>query len=406
MFKSTLIRLLPLLAVFFIISCNKDNGTNPVTNSQILEQGFNNQYIVVFADSKINEISGSAGIAAKVQSVLADHQIPTSDLLFVYDAAIHGFAVKVSHDKALDLAKDPRVSYVEADKEIRLEEPIVTYYNYKDYQIQAQGQNWGVNSVGANINTDCSGSSYHTAWIIDTGIDPNWATSRVPELNIQTSLCRNYTTKTLSAWADGNGHGTHVSGIIGAKNNSIGVVGVAPGAKLVAVRVLNSNGSGTYAQVIAGINYVATAAATGDVANMSLGGGASTTLDNAVIAASTYGGKVITFCLAAGNNGADASNYSPARANGDYIKTIAAFSSSGQFASWSNYGQPPVDLAAPGVGILSLVLYKSRTNTATWDGTSMATPFATGIFVANQGTINTSGTVSRSGTDTYDKVHF
>jgi subtilisin family serine protease len=406
MYRSALIKIMPFLAVLILISCNKDNGTNPITNSQILKQGFNNQYIVVFAESKINEIAGSAGIAAKVQSVLADHQIPTSDLLFVYEAAIHGFAVRVSHNKALELTKDSRVSYVEADKEIKLENPITTSYNYKENQIQTQGQNWGVNSVGANINTDCSGSNYHTAWIIDTGIDPNWATSRVPELNIQTSLCRNYTTSNTSSWADGNGHGTHVSGIIGAKNNSIGVVGVAPGAKLVAVRVLNSNGSGTYAQVIAGINYVATAAASGDVANMSLGGGASTTLDDAVINASTYNNKTITFCLAAGNDGASATNTSPARANGTYIKTIAAFNSSGQWASFSNYGQPPVDLAAPGVSVLSLVLYRSRTNTASWSGTSMATPFATGIFVANQGTINTSGTVTRSGTDTYNKVHF
>jgi len=405
MYRSALIKIMPFLAVLILISCNKDNGTNPITNSQTLEQGFNSQYIVVFSESKMSEIAGSSGIAAKVQSVLADHQIPTSDLLFVYDAAIHGFAVKVSHDKALELTKDSRVSYVEADKEIKLENPITTSYNYKENQIQTQGQNWGVNSVGANINTDCSGSGYHTAWIIDTGIDPNWATSRVPELNIQTSLCRNYTTSNTSSWADGNGHGTHVSGIIGAKNNSIGVVGVAPGAKLVAVRVLNSNGSGTYAQVIAGINYVASAAATGDVANMSLGGGASTTLDDAVINASTYNNKTITFCLAAGNDGASATNTSPARANGTYIKTIAAFNSSGNWASWSNYGQPPVDYAAPGVGILSLVLYRSRTNTASWDGTSMATPFATGIFVAT-GAIGTSGTVTRSGTDTYEKVHF
>ena len=403
--KYKLIGLMSIFAVLILVSCSKDNTTNPISNNQTLEQGYNSQYIVVLSNDKATSIAGSDAINARVLSILTDHQISTNDLLFVYDAALHGFAARMSHDKAIELTKDPRIAYVEADKEIKLNEPIESYNDFKTNKIQTQGQNWGVNAVGADITVDCSGSTYPTAWIIDTGIDPNWASSSVSELNIITSLSRNFTSKNRNSWADGNGHGTHVSGIIGAKNNNIGTVGVAPGAKLVAVRVLNNQGSGTTSGVIAGINHVASNATTGDVANMSLGGGYSQSLNNAVVNATTYNGKAITFCLAAGNDGANAGSYSPASANGTYIYTIAAHSSSNTFASWSNYGQPPVDYSAPGVGILSLVLYNSRTNTASWSGTSMATPFATGIFVANDGTINYSGTVARTSTDVYNKVH-
>ena len=108
---------------------------------------------------------------------------------------------------------------------------------------------------------------------------------------------------------DGHGHGTHVAGTVGAIDNTIDVVGVAAGANLVAVRVLDNAGSGAYSWVIAGVDYVAATADPGDVPNMSLGGFPSDALDLAVLNAAGTG---INFSLAAGNSDADAEDYSPA----------------------------------------------------------------------------------------------
>jgi subtilisin family serine protease len=166
-----------------------------------------------------------------------------------------------------------------------------------------------------------------------------------------------------------------VAGIIGAKNNSIGVIGVSPGATLVAVRVLNNAGSGTTSGVIAGVDYVAGAGQSGDVANMSLGGGPSQALDDAVVAAAATGVK---FTLAAGNESDDANNHSPARANGPNVYTVSAFSQGDLWACFSNFGNPPVVYGEPGVSIKST--YKGG-GYATLSGTSMAAPHLAGILL-------------------------
>jgi len=392
-----------LVSIIVLTGCSKQDTTQqpvtPSTQEQI--QYVDNQYIVTLSDAASAGVQSVSGVRSIISGLFQSYGISESNLIFVYEAAIKGFCAKLTPAEIGMISKDSRVSSVEQDRIIRLEEPIVTYYNGKESQIQTQGQNWGVNYVGANITADFSNST-RKAWIIDTGIDDSWRTA--DELNIQTSQCTTFVS--TETWPDQNGHGTHVSGIIGAKNNSIGAVGVAPGAKLVAVKVLDYTGSGTYSGVIAGVNYVAVNASDGDVANMSLGGGASSTMDNAVVNASTYGGKHIRFCLAAGNNSRSAKNYSPARANGTYIFTISAFDVNGRFASFSNYGNPPIDFSGPGVSITSTVLYASSPNTASWSGTSMATPFATGVYYAT-GTINWSGYVTNDRDRKPDKkVHF
>ena len=184
---------------------------------------------------------------------------------------------------------------------------------------------------------------------------------------------------------DQNGHGTHVAGTVGAKNNTTGVVGVASDALVVAVRVLNRNGSGTTSGVIAGVDYVAANAAAGDAANMSLGGGASTALDNAVLAASSS----CPFAVAAGNDSANANNYSPARVNGPNVYTVSSMTSSNTWSSFSNYGNPPVDYCAPGSSIYST--YKGGGYT-TLSGTSMASPHVCGILLI--GGITSDGNVA------------
>ncbi|HWS00124.1 MAG TPA: S8 family serine peptidase, partial [Prolixibacteraceae bacterium] len=184
---------------------------------------------------------------------------------------------------------------------------------------------------------------------------------------------------------DDNGHGTHVAGIIAAKNDEFGVVGVAPGAKVIPVKVLNRSGSGSYSGIIAGVDWVAAHGGVGDVANMSLGGPAYPDLDDAVETAAAGG---IKFALAAGNESTNALTRSPARANGANVYTVSAMDKNNNWAYFSNYGNPPVDYCAPGVSIYST--YKGG-KYATMSGTSMAAPHVAGLLLL--GNIATDGNV-------------
>ncbi len=141
------------------------------------------------------------------------------------------------------------------------------------------------------------------------------------------------------------------------------------------MRVLDRRGSGTNSGVIAGVDYVADVGAAGDVANMSLGGGVSALLDEAVVLASSTG---IRFVLAAGNESDSANNHSPARANGEFVFTVSSFAKGDLWSSFSNFGNPPVDFAEPGSSIYST--YKDG-GYATLSGTSMAAPHLAGILM-------------------------
>jgi subtilisin family serine protease len=208
-----------------------------------------------------------------------------------------------------------------------------------------------------------------TVAVIDTGIDYTH-----PDLNVNTTLSKTFVARTKSA-TDDNGHGSHVAGTIAAIDNTIGVVGVAAGAEVVAVKVLDKRGSGDYSVVIAGVDYVAATAASGDVVNMSLGGPVSDALDAAVLAAANKG---IKFALAAGNESQNANNSSPARVNHSNVYTISAMDASDVWAYFSNYANPPVDYCAPGVNINST--WKSG-GYSTISGTSMASPHAAGVLM-------------------------
>jgi hypothetical protein len=232
-----------------------------------------------------------------------------------------------------------------------------------DNQLTMQCTPWGI----ARVNGGASGVGKR-AWVIDSGVD-----TLHPDLNVNTSLSATFATGTTNP-QDESGHGTHVSGTIAALDNGFGVLGVASGAEVVAVRVFDATGGGPYADVIAGVNYVAANASIGDVANMSLGGPASTALDDAVIAASAN----CKFALAAGNDSQDANSVSPARANGPNVYTVSAMGINDNFASFSNYGNPPVDYCQPGVNVLSCSLNGSY---AYNNGTSMAAPHLAGLLL-------------------------
>jgi subtilisin family serine protease len=274
----------------------------------------------------------------------------------VYEDALQGFSADISDERVKELLNDPRIDYIEPDQAVHT---------------CTQTLDWGVSAIGGDSSSTISGNGQDAVsgvriYIIDTGIQTNH-----PDLNVVGGI--NYTQGSSNAYSDGNGHGTHCAGIAAARDNSSYTVGVAPGAPLYAVRVLNSNGSGTISDVIAGVNWVRQQKLNNSsipmVANMSLGGGASSSLDLAVNNCISAG---VVFCVAAGNDGALASNTSPARVAAAI--TVGAFGSNNVLASWSNYGSV-VDILAPGVNILST--YRNST-TATLSGTSMATPHVTG----------------------------
>ncbi|MEO1920498.1 MAG: S8 family serine peptidase [Sphingomonadaceae bacterium] len=331
-------------------------------------QAIPNSYICSFDKAQVNkgQVRAEAVRSANAQG---------GQVKFVYEHSIRGFAVNISAQGAARLQAMGKIKNCEQDQVAK----IVLQGKGKPGgggggSDPAQTTPWGIARVGGP-----GGTSSATAWIIDSGIDLDH-----PDLNVDVSRSVNYT-RDKSA-DDLNGHGTHVAGTVAAIDNGIGVVGVAPGTTVVAVKVLDRRGSGSYSGVIAGIDYVAANGSNGDVANMSLGGGYSAELNAAVEAAAATGVK---FVLAAGNESTDAATKSPASANGPNVYTISSFAQGDNWSSFSNYGNPPVDFAEPGSAILST--YKDG-GYATLSGTSMASPHAAGILLL--GGIRADGTVS------------
>jgi hypothetical protein len=302
-------------------------------------------------------------------------------ILFTYQWAVRGFAVRLpaSSSRASVTARlKAHNANIRACEHDGITRAAVMLAGRPGGGGSTQTTPWGVTRVGGP--GDASRSTKR-AWIIDSGIDLTHkdlnvdAADGISFLSTDTSLNDTY------------GHGTHVAGIIGAKNNSIGVVGVAAGVRVVPIRVLNGTGTGPDSGVIAAINYVYQHASPGDVANLSLIADAvSDTMDQAVI---NLGLKGVFVTIAAGNNSADAGNYSPGRANGANVFTVSAFASGDSWASFSNYGSV-VDWGEPGVSILST--YK-RGGYTTLSGTLMAAPHLAGILLL-QSAAKSDGTVS------------
>lgn len=362
-----------IFALVVFQSCNEHISEETVSDDLSLKSANSGakSYIVVLNDSELNdELSKLKGYEKKQEAVqsasekILKRALITGGLVeHVYGTALHGFSVMIPPGQLKKLQDDPSVESVEEDKVITLIEP----KGKPGGGVTSQGEEvpWGIARVGGGT-ANYSGSG--RAWIIDTGIDLD-----NPDLNVSKDLGVSFVRRVTSP-DDDNGHGSHVSGTIAAKIDGNGVVGVAPGAMVIPVKVLDHRGSGWTSWVIAGVDYVAENASGNDAANMSLGGGVSTSLDNAVLAASS----VCRFALAAGNEKDNANNHSPARVNGSNIYTVSAMGSNDNWASFSNYGNPPVDFCAPGVGIKS---YNNLGGLETWNGTSMATPHVTGILL-------------------------
>ncbi|MCK4663074.1 MAG: S8 family peptidase [Bacteroidales bacterium] len=375
-----------LALVFLFSACQKDEEltqiledesglyTPDLKNGEVIE----GQYIVVFKKEALSSLKSATTYKAKKDLMKNEIEscLKTKNLDFIqniYVESLYGFSGKLDDNQLSQLKNDDRVDYIEEDKLIMLGKP--PWAGGGDDEDPTQETPWGITRVNGGTAT-----SDATAWIIDSGIDLDH-----PDLNVDVSRSVTYVPRSKNA-NDENGHGSHVAGTIAAIDNNIGVIGVAPGATVVAVRVLDRRGSGTYSAVIAGVDYVAANGSNGDVANMSLGGPVSNALDQAVINAASNG---IIFCLAAGNESDDANNHSPARVNHNNVYTISAMDINDNWAYFSNYGNPPVDYCAPGVSIKSC--WKNG-GYSTIDGTSMASPHAAGVLLLgaahNGGTVN------------------
>jgi subtilisin family serine protease len=373
--KLTLIVMVIALSFAVFYSCNEPL-TEDLTSDELSLKSASvaKSYIVVLNDVELNaELSNLKGYEMRQQAaknaaekIMKRAGITDGELGFVYGTAIKGFSVKIPPGQLKKLQDDPSVKYIEEDQVVTLVIPEVRI-NAKPVKptTPSQATPWGIGRVNGGVTY----SGTNKIWIIDTGIDLDH-----PDLNVDKVNGWNFVTNTLAA-DDDNGHGSHCAGIAAAIDNTIGVIGVAAGAKVVPVKVLNRRGSGAYSNVIAGVDLVAAKGVAGDVANMSLGGPVSDALDAAVLAASNKG---INFSLAAGNESTNANNSSPARVNGTYIYTISAMASGDVWASYSNFGNPPVDYCEPGSSIYST--YKGG-GYATLSGTSMAAPHAAGILL-------------------------
>ncbi|MET9051848.1 S8 family peptidase [Streptomyces rhizosphaericola] len=273
-----------------------------------------------------------------------------------YSSSINGFSASgLSETEAKRLAADPAVAKVVQNKKFSIN------------ATQENPPSWGLDRVDQTETAGDNAYNYPdtagegvTAYVIDTGV-------RVTHEDFEGRATSGFDAVDNDDDADdGNGHGTHVAGTIAGASH-----GVAKKAKIVAVRVLDDNGSGTTEQVIAGIDWVAANASGPSVANMSLGGGADPALDAAVQKAIAAG---VTFGVAAGNESSDAGQVSPARV--PEAITVASSTEADEQSSFSNYGSI-VDIYAPGSDITS-TWNDSDTGTNTISGTSMATPHVVG----------------------------
>ncbi|MFE7457559.1 S8 family peptidase [Streptomyces sp. NPDC057554] len=307
----------------------------------------------------LKETAGFSASATQGKKLIASYG---GQIKRTYTSALNGYAATLSSTGAKRLAADPAVASVEQDQKVH---STATQTNAP----------WGLDRIdqpnlplnGTFTYPDSAGDGT-TIFVLDTGV-------RITHQDIAGRASNGWDFVDNDAVAqDGNGHGTHVATTAAGTR-----YGVAKKAKIVAVRVLNNSGSGTTAGVIAGVDWITANRTSSSVANVSLGGGPSLTLDNAVRRSIAAG---VTYSIAAGNSNAPASGYSPARV--ETALTVGATTRTDARASYSNYG-PLVDLFAPGSDITA-GWATSDTATYTGNGTSFAAPHVAGaaaVYLTN-----------------------
>jgi len=306
--------------------------------------------------------------------------------IVTYQFVFNGMAITATEDQLSQLRDDPRVIAIEPDRVIvAFAQDIPTGIDRIDADLNPLSN---IDGIDERVDVDIA--------ILDTGIDMNH-----PDLNVIEFV--NFIGG--SSNEDRQGHGSHVAGISAALDNDEGVVGIAPGAKLWAVKVLGDNGQGSTSSIIAGIDYVTQHADEIDVVNMSLGGEFSSDILDQAISNSVSAGVI--YVVAAGNDGRDAASFSPA-SHPEVITVSAIADSDGMpgalgsstsagsddsFATFSNFGSV-VDIAAPGVDIQSTFRDEGY---AKLSGTSMSSPHVAGVaalYVAQEGRdLNNDGSI-------------
>src|SRR5687767_10031515 len=334
--------------VFTAVHGQNSNSNSSKFRRQRADKRIANQYIVVLKD-------GVADVEGEAVRLARDFGGDRNDT-HTYQRALKGFSVRMPEQQALRLADDPTVAFVEEDGIVSLG---TTQTN----------ATWGLDRIDQR-DLPLNGTYTYTptgtgvrAYIIDTGIRATHTQFGGRVISGFTAINDGLGTN------DGNGHGTHVAGTVGGS-----IHGVAKNVTLVAVRVLDSSGNGTNSGVIAGVDFVTSNHQAGQpaVANMSLGGGASSALDTAVNNSINDG---VTYAVAAGNESQNACNVSPARAPNAI--TVGSTTTSDARSSFSNFGTC-VDIFAPGSSITS-TWRTSDTATNTISGTSMASPHVAGV---------------------------
>lgn len=361
-----------LASVFTMTGCQKDElleNTSAASNDSAKQslQAQNGskvegEYIVVMNDGVDAE--------QEIDALTSSEGISKADIHQRFNGAVKGFSGHLSQKQLELLKKNKNVKTIEQDQVITASQTTSSTTT-----VSTQTVNWGVARVGSGDGTG------KTAWVIDSGVIPNH-----PDLNIDATRSRCFITG-ITSWVDGYGHGTAVAGIIGAKNNTVGTVGVAANATIVALRVFDNAGAGMTSSAIKAVNHVIANAKPGDVVNMSLGGGISATLDNAVKSAAAKG---IFFAIASGNSAVDCANTSPARVNAPNVYTVSSMNSYGKFSSFSNFGLA-VDIAGPGESITTT---SKSGGYASGSGTSYAAPHIAGLLLLKGNTIRTNGFVT------------
>ena len=311
------------------------------------------QYIVVLKED-VAALSSERKNAPRVADVASNMaSLHRMNVTKTFSHALRGFVVKANDAALANLLMDDRVAYVEEDGIV--------------YASATQtGATWGIDRVDQRAMPLNGSYTYNTtasnvhAYIVDTGVLGS-------HTEFTGRMGNGYTAITdANGTNDCNGHGTHVAGTVGGTT-----YGIAKGVIIHPVRVLGCTGSGTNSGVIAGMDWVTANHVKPAVANMSLGGGASTATDDAVARMSAAG---VTVAVAAGNDNADACSYSPARAASAI--TVGSTTNTDARSSFSNYGTC-LDIYGPGSNILS-AWYTGASATNTISGTSMASPHVAG----------------------------
>jgi subtilisin family serine protease len=394
-------------------SCSKNDMTKAPSNTQDASQAaaadaVKDRYIVTMKPEAASSVNLSQ-IANGKDAVLLGDDILAKENINVklsedetFSGFNAGFIMHLTDDQLAKLKNDPRILSIESDQVVDFitaeketfsaarkghvqsstttktttsSSSGTTAYGFAtvaDATANGQVTPWGVTAIGG------SGSvSGKTAWIIDSGIDFNQ-----PDLNVDQSRSKSFLSSTDGGLyyspTDEFGHGTEIAGVIGAKDNTIGTKGVAPGVTLVSLKALNRYGKGTLGELVRAINWVYTYGHAGDVVNISIGGTASTTVDNAVKAVAAKG---IFIAIASGNGYVNCSNMSPQRVIATNVFTVGAVDNTGTFASYSNYGTP-VKYSAPGTSIYTTMKGGGYGYAS---GTSFAAPHMAGVLLLNSG---------------------